>query len=81
MLSDLGEALQQHQRLHFGEESYECNECGDTLTRPVPENLLLKKENKNLSNWNVSVCLFCDAKLLADPSIHCLGSYISYVSP
>ena len=81
MLADLGQASQRHQRLHFREESYECNECGDTLTRHVPENLLLKKENKNLSNWNVSMYLFCDVKLLAGLCMHCPGSYISYMSP
>lgn len=32
MISDLGQALQQHQRIHFREESYECNECEDTLS-------------------------------------------------
>ena len=32
MFSDLGQALQQHQRIHFREESYECNEREDTLS-------------------------------------------------
>jgi len=57
-LADLGQALRQHQRLHFREESYECNECGDTLTRPVPENLLLKKERIKTRAIGMSLCIY-----------------------
>lgn len=33
MLSDLGQALQQHQRIHFREEFYECNENEDAFSQ------------------------------------------------
>lgn len=39
-----------------------------------------KRDDKNLSNWNVSVYLFCDTKLLADFCMHCRGSCISYAN-